>query len=131
MNYVEVTEQDLEKYVHIDTYRTRTRTYNIEGLYFDNEKKRFIRRIEHEKAWIEKYKNPVQQYLHVRIGERKMLPISYAELEKQYPEITGLYDPTRPIRVSKNKALPVQEESLFDASSVVDSFLDSEWSSIF
>lgn len=131
MNYIEVTEDDLAKFIPIPTYRTRTRTYNIEGLYFDNEKKRFIRRIAHEKAWIEKYKNPVQQYLHVRIGERKMLPISYAELEKQYPEITGLYDPSRPLRIQKNKGASAQSHSDFDPSSVVDSFLESEWSSIF
>ncbi len=130
MNYVEVTEQDLEKYVHIDTYRTRTRVHHINNLYYDPENKRFLRKLPRTEKWIQKVINPNRQTLIVYIGDN-MLAMSYPELQKQYPEIQGLYDPSKPVRIRKNKALPVQEESLFDASSVVDSFLDSEDFSIF
>lgn len=128
LNFIDVTPEELASYIHIPTYRTRTRTHHINELYYDPGNKRFIRKYPSNGKWIEKVMNPDRQTLIVYIGD-KLLAISYAELQKQYPGLKGLYDPSKPVRIRRKKESresPLEPSSTtdFSASALVDSFLD-------
>ena len=102
MQFIDISEDQLKNYIHIPVFRTRTKVHEINGLYYDVEGKRFLRKWPKNDKFVEKKINPDRQELIVHLGN-KIIRISFSELQKQYPQITNLYDPTKPIRIRNRK----------------------------
>lgn len=126
MKFIELTEADLERFIRIPTFKTRLNTHRFNDLYYDPENKRFVKKNRHGK-WFEIGIHGEDQEIRVYFpGNHSYCRITFNELEKQYPQITGLYDPTKVTRheYRGGERPPTlidfdQSETSFDASSVL------------
>ena len=115
VTFVKLSEEDAKQLIEIPQYRKKTGTvHKFHDFYYNPKTKRFLRYISYYDCYLEKSPNK-NQLVGVMTVDRKTCKIYYRELERQYPEIRGLYDPARPVRDRKKRDAADESSLVLDS----------------